>query len=235
MPRTYVVTGTDTGVGKSVVSSCLVAALHARGVQVKGLKPFETGCWRDEGGQWVGEDSLLLAQASESSPHDNGLYRFEPAVGPRIAAKQAGVSLDLNRVVNWIRSEAERQEVLLVEGVGGLMVPLTAHETVLDLIQALKPDGVVLVSTNRLGVLSQVLTAHYVLRHAGLPLAGVILTPGPDPEGLAEQTNEAELREMLSPVLVCPRVRMPADTRSRVDMQERALVGRALVEGLGWG
>lgn len=228
MTHLYFVTGTDTGVGKSVVSSCLVAALHARGVRVKGLKPFETGCWH-ENGHLVGEDSLLLAQASQSSPLENGLYRFEPAVGPRIAAQQAGVTLELPRVLAWIRAQVEGQEVVIVEGVGGLMVPLAGQETVLDLIKALRPDGVLLVSTNRLGVLSQVLTAHYALKHEGLPLAGVVLTPGPEPDGLAERTNRQELADFVSPVLSCPRVRLPAD------LSERAQVGEGLVAGLGWG
>lgn len=230
MSKLYVVTGTDTGVGKTVVTCSLLAALQARALAEGragshvGLKPFETGCWQ-EAGQWVGEDSRLHALYSSDPSFPNGVYRFEPPVGPTVAARQAGVQLELAPVLALASRARAQFEWVLVEGVGGLMVPLNAHETVLDLIRALRPDGVLLVSTNRLGVLSQVLSAQYILRVERLPLLGVILTPGPEPEGLAAQTNLEELRRYVSPVVLCPSIQAAS---------ERASAGEVLLQSLRW-
>lgn len=228
MAKLYVVTGTDTGVGKTVVTSSLLAALQARarahghaGRHV-GLKPFETGCWRQDD-QWVGEDGVLHARYSSDSSFPNGVYRFEPPVGPTVAARQAGVVLTLEPVLALVERARQQFEQVLVEGVGGLMVPLNDHETVLDLIRRLRPDGVLLVSTNRLGMLSQVLSAHYILRAEGLPLLGVVLTPGPEPESLAAQTNVEELRRYVSPVICCPRVEGEAARASAGEVLWQAL------------
>lgn len=229
MPSVYFITGTDTGVGKTIVTSCLVAALRARGQNALALKPFETGCWQDptrDAGHLTGEDSQMLARASGDPTRDVGYYRFIPPLGPSVAARLAGTRIELPPVLEWIQAQARAVDVLLVEGVGGMMVPLQGRQTVLDFMHQLKPTGIILVSVNRLGVLSQVLTAVKVLEIQKLPLASVVLNPGPDPAGLAEQNNVQELEQFISPVVLCPQVDSDA-------LNHRAWCGEILLKRLG--
>jgi dethiobiotin synthetase len=199
------VTGNDTGAGKTVVSTALVAALRARGVNARGLKPIESGCTEVDGAR-VGEDSARHAAVSGVPGLETCYRRYLPPLAPSAAARLTGEpEVTVEELVPWIRAHQAQVEWLVVEGVGGLMVPLNDHETVLDWMKALKPDRVVLVVGNRLGVISQTLTGAFVFEKSGLPLSAVALNAGPGVD-LAEQSNLDELRPRVSPVVPFPAV-----------------------------
>src|SRR4051812_22295509 len=185
--RGVFVTGTDTGVGKSVLSAAIAAALRARGEDVAACKPVLTGV--DEApGEWPPDDALLAAATGQRA-EDVAPLRFGPPVSPHLAAEQAGIELDLPALLP--RTEAE---VLVVEGVGGLLVPLGPHANVRDLAAAI---GLPLVIAARpgLGTINHALLTIEAARAAGLDVRAVVLTPWPEAPGDLEWSNAATIGE----------------------------------------
>ena len=121
--RGVFVTGTDTGVGKSVLASAICAALVERGERVAAFKPAVTGLDEDPG-EW-GHDHALLASVADAGqlPEDVAPYRFGPAVSPHLAAEQAGAEIDPAALLDSARRAASGADALVVEGVGGLWSP----------------------------------------------------------------------------------------------------------------
>jgi len=187
--RGIFVTGTGTGVGKSVVAAAICAGLARRGVRVAAFKPVVTGL--DEPGGWPPDHELLaLAASAGQDPEDVSPYRFGPPVSPHLAAELAGVELHIDAMVCAAHAAAAEAEadVLVVEGVGGLLVPLTRNHTVRDLAVAL---GFPLVVAARpsLGTISHSLLTVEAARCAGLAVAGVVMTPWPEPPSVMAKSN----------------------------------------------
>lgn len=166
------VTGTDTGVGKTLVSAALVRGFAQRGYRAAGLKPVASGC-RREGEGLVSEDAeLLRASANVELPQTIvNPYAFEPPVAPHIAAQRAGRVIDFDRIRHAYSQAAQLAEVLVVEGVGGFRVPLNDDQDTADLAVSLGLP-VVLVVGMRLGCLNQALLSAEAILARGLPLAG---------------------------------------------------------------
>ncbi len=172
--RGLFVTGTDTGVGKTVVAGAIAAAMRARGVRVAVYKPVVTGLDEPVEPGWPRDHELLAAAAGVSAdavaPH-----RFGPPVSPHLAAELAGVELDLDAMILAAGAAAAEAgaDVLIAEGVGGLLVPLTRDHTVRDLAVAL---GLPLVIAARpgLGTISHTLLTIEAARAADLGVAGVV-------------------------------------------------------------
>ncbi len=166
MPRSFFITGTDTGVGKTLVSCSLIHAFKVRGLKVAGMKPVASGSEHTPEGL-RNSDALALQQAANvPAAYDTiNPYCFEPAIAPHLAARQAGVSIELAKLQVAYRQLCAEAEVVIVEGAGGWRVPLE-HGYLSDFAEALKLD-VVLVVGLRLGCIN-----HAVLT------AGVI-QPGP--------------------------------------------------------
>ena len=191
--RGVFVTGTDTGVGKTVVAGAIAAALREQGRRVAAFKPVVTGLEEPAVPAWPRDHELLAAAAgtrvSAVTPH-----RFGPAVSPHLAAELAGVTLDLDAMVVAASAAAAeaRAEVLVVEGVGGLLVPLTAEHSVRDLAAVL---GFPLVVAARpgLGTISHTLLTVEAARHAGLRVAAVVLTPWRAAPTVLELSNRATI------------------------------------------
>jgi dethiobiotin synthetase len=177
------VTGTDTGVGKTVLAAAIIAALRARGVVVKPLKPVITGLDEPSDPDWP-HDHELLARAAGCAPEDVAPVRYGPPVSPHLAAQLAGVTLALARIREAVRGPG----VLVVEGVGGLLVPLADGYGVRELAQDV---GLPLVIAARpgLGTINHTLLTLAAARSAGLQVAGVVLTPWPDRPGEIERSN----------------------------------------------
>jgi dethiobiotin synthetase len=118
--RGLFVTGTDTGVGKTVITAGLLRILRRYGVSAGAMKPVETGC-RRVSGRLTGSDSRLLSAASEPDGNGNrvGLYRFRDPVAPLLAARAEGVRIDLGRIVRAYRNVSARHSITFVEGIGG--------------------------------------------------------------------------------------------------------------------
>jgi dethiobiotin synthetase len=194
--RGLFVTGTDTGAGKTVVAGSIVAALCARGERVAAYKPVVTGLDEPAEPGWP-RDHELLAAAAGTAPAAVAPHGFGPPVSPHLAAELAGVELDLDAMVMAASAAAAEADatVLVVEGVGGLLVPLTREQTVRDLALAL---GLPLVVAARpgLGTISHTLLTLEAARAAGLAVAAVVLTPWPGEPSVMAESNRATIARL---------------------------------------
>jgi dethiobiotin synthetase len=168
----YFITGTDTGVGKTVITAGLLAAFQATGQRCIGMKPVAAGCELRDGARWNEDVSHLLAATNVAvSADDINVYRLNAAIAPHIAAAQEGVVIDLANIRKAFAALSERADTVLVEGVGGFVVPLNDSENTADLAQQLALP-VILVVGLRLGCLNHALLTAEALRARGLTLAG---------------------------------------------------------------
>ena len=191
------VTGTDTGVGKTWVSLALMAYWQAAGLKVAGMKPVASGCSRRDGHLENEDAALLRAQASLLLPYATvNPYAYEPPIAPHLAAERRGESIRLDVIHRCYAEIAESADVVVVEGVGGWLVPLDGRETVADLAMRLELP-VVLVVGIRLGCLNHaLLTVEGILAH-GANLAGWIGS-FPEPYPYLGPDNVTALRERIS-------------------------------------
>jgi dethiobiotin synthetase len=194
--RGVFVTGTDTGVGKSVVAAAVCAALAARGERVAAFKPAVSGL-DEEPGEFGHDHELLASVASAGqSPEDVAPWRFGPPVSPHHAAELAGELIEPAQLVE----RARVHELLVCEGVGGLLVPITPGYLVRDLAIDLELPLVV-VARSGLGTINHTLLTVEAARAAGLRVAGVVMTPWPGEPTDMEVSNR-ETVERLAEVRV---------------------------------
>jgi dethiobiotin synthetase len=201
------VTGTDTGVGKTRVATSLVALLVARGLGVGVCKPCETGVevpWPPDDAEAdlpPGSDAAALAAAAGSTDDVRDVLPFAyplPAA-PEVAARQAGETIDVDAIVAAYERLSARHDVVVVEGAGGLLVPITPTVTFADLAARLSLP-IVIVARSRLGTLNHTTLTERAARAAGLDVLGVVLnSPDADPD----EADEANLNA-LDGLLSCP-------------------------------
>jgi dethiobiotin synthetase len=195
-------TGTDTGVGKTAVAAAVVRCLRRAGRPVAVCKPVASGAaLRD--GRLVGDDTLRLAEAAglpAASWERVTPFVFAEPLAPPVAARRRGQSLRLEPLVSAVRAAHRPGATLVVEGVGGLLCPLTDQETVADFARELGLPLVV-VARRSLGTLNHTLLTLEAARTRGLPVAGVVVNETTPPEGVAEETNVTELERWGVPVL----------------------------------
>ncbi len=197
MNRRLLITGTDTGVGKTMVGCALGFAMKVRGLRVGVMKPAETGC-REEAGELVPNDALTL-RASASAIHPLEIicpYRYRSPLAPAAAADADGIAApEPDRIISLFERIAADSDVVLVEGAGGIAVPLTWDFNYADLAAALGLD-LILVVANRLGCLnSTVLSIDYANRR-GLRVRGYILNDAEAVDSAAARTNAASLKRL---------------------------------------
>jgi dethiobiotin synthetase len=192
------VTGTDTGIGKTMVTAAIAAALSRRGRRIGVVKPVETGC-RSDGERLVPEDALTLAAAArDPSPLDALCpHRLPDPLAPMLAAERAGVTIDVAALATHVRRRAQQCEVLLAEGAGGLLVPLTQRESFADFAERLGAR-VLLVVGSRLGAINHALLTLEVLAARSLGIAGYVINRLGSNDDLAIATNDDMLRELTS-------------------------------------
>lgn len=198
LPRHFFVTGTDTGVGKTTVTVRLMQGLIAQGLTVIGMKPVASGCeWVDD--RWQNEDVRQLTAASNVSapPELINPYCFEPAIAPHVAAAQAGIEIDFQVILNAYRQLATMADVVIVEGAGGLLVPLDSKQTIADLIQTLKLPALLVVGM-RLGCINHALLTAHTLKQRNIPLCGWVANRI-DPQMSVPQENLQTLTDYLQP------------------------------------
>ncbi len=199
--RGLFVTGSGTGVGKTIVSAALLAAMRAAGEPVRAHKPVVTGL-AEPTGEWP-PDHELLALAAAMTPDDVAPLRYDPPVSPHLAAAMVGERIDPVDVLERARAagttggsrgDAEPSEarapVVVVEGVGGLLVPLADDFMVRDLAVELALP-LLIASSPGLGTINHTLLTIEVARAAKLDVAAVVLTPWPDEPSQTEQSNRA--------------------------------------------
>ncbi len=209
------VTGTDTGVGKTWVTAALARALRAAGRSVGVVKPVETGWPAAQVGAAEGQpDGIVLRDAAgDGDPLDEIVpFRLAEPLAPQLAAERAGVAIDVDRIVELVGAKRRRRDVVLIEGAGGLLVPITSTVTTLDLIVRLGTP-VLVVAANRLGVINHTALTLACLDQRAVPVAGVVLTCVCEGRDLAQATNPGHLSRTLGPRFLgeLPRVRDPRD------------------------
>jgi dethiobiotin synthetase len=186
------VTGTGTGVGKTIAAAAIARTLAADGLTVAVFKPAVSGLddYRDSGEL---PDHELLRLAAGSRQSDDGIapYRYRPAVSPHLAAELEGEAIDPVRLREAAREAADGADLLVCEGVGGFLVPLTLGYLVRDLARDLALP-VVIAASPGLGTINHTLLTIEAVRAVGLDVAAVVLTPWPaEPERIHDSNREA--------------------------------------------
>jgi len=212
--RRIFLTGTDTGVGKTVVTACLAQALRAHGT-VLAVKPVASGVPVGT----AGDDAALLGAAAGHAPLC--LAAFEAPVSPHRAARIEGRALPPTLLADVRGLAADH---VLVEGVGGWRVPLGDGVWTADLARTC--DAVLVVAADRLGVLSHTLLTVDAVRQAGLPVAGVVLNRGAAPADASRPFNLDDLRDLLDVRVI------PLEALDPTDAVAREQAGERLVRGI---
>jgi dethiobiotin synthetase len=219
--RGLFVTGTDTGVGKTEVACALVGAARAAGLDVGAMKPAQSGVAAGE----VGDAERLRQAAGGTDPLELVCpYRFAPPLAPGVAARLAGVEISLRRLVEVAETLAARHAALVVEGAGGLLVPLTPHQTYADLAVALRLP-VLVVARAGLGTVNHAALTLEALRSRGLAVAGVVLNrTGPDDDPSVPY-NAAEIERLTGARVLATLPHVP-DITARAGFLRSALAGK---------
>ncbi|MEW6357732.1 MAG: dethiobiotin synthase [Planctomycetota bacterium] len=221
------VTGTDTEVGKTVVAVGIARAIKRRGVDVGVMKPVASG------GQ-PSEDAVMLAKAAGTNdPMEeiNPICLPEP-LAPTVAARRCGRIVELQKIWNAFRSLSARHEFLIVEGIGGLLVPLAEGITVADLAKGMALP-LLIVGRTGLGTINHVLLTVEAARARTLTIAGIVLNQAEDaPWGASEETNPGEIEAHANaPILgVIRYMKTTNDCDSVADAVEKSLDMDTLIE-----
>lgn len=205
--RGLFITGTDTGVGKTLVTTALAVCLAQRGLSVGAMKPVETGY--GDGGVANSDAARLYTAAGMRAPVDSmSPYRFPDPLAPLDAARRAGTTIRLQKIVASFRSLAARHEVMLVEGAGGVLVPLSERADMRDLIERIGLP-VLVVGRTALGGINHVLLTVEALARRRIAIAGIVLNRTKDAaaatvDGMQEASTLALLRERCGAPVVGP-------------------------------
>jgi dethiobiotin synthetase len=196
----FFVTATDTGVGKTEVACALVASARAAGLDVVGMKPAQSGAVPGEptDAERLREASGGVEPLAELCP-----YSLSAPLAPAVAARLEGRVIDLGRILAQARALAARHAAIVVEGAGGLLVPLTERETYADLAVALGLPAIV-VARAGLGTVNHAALTAEALRRRGVAIAAIVLNraaPGDDP---SVPHNAAEIARLTGATVVGP-------------------------------
>ena len=187
MNRGIFITGTDTGVGKTIVAATLARLLKMRGLNVGVMKPVTSGC-REENGRLVSDDALLLCQAAGVACCDDvAPYLLREPLAPAEAAKLDGVRIDFDHISDAYGRLAAAHDFMIVEGAGGLMVPLAGGLLVADLVRKLELPILVVARPN-LGTINHTVLTCFAAGQMELQVSGVIINNYPSVPDLAERS-----------------------------------------------
>ena len=195
MRKGLFVTGTDTGVGKTFVAGGLAAAFRKAGIRTGVMKPVETGC-RKRRGERIPQDGLfLMKMAGSTDPVEEVVpYRLSAPLAPRVAAELEGIEIRLPHIERSYTGIASHASVMLVEGAGGLWVPLTRRFYMIDLVERLGLP-VLLVARAGLGTLNHTLLTLSCLAQRDIPVAGIVLNDSDGRRDPSKRSNPEILRQ----------------------------------------
>ncbi len=196
------VTGTDTGVGKTVVAAGIAAALRIRNYSVGVMKPVHTGC-RIYKGQLRPDDSIFLTRAALSDDPEELItpFKFREPAAPYVAAKEHNMVIDIDKIADCFSELCRRHDYVIVEGIGGILVPVTRDFYVADLIKRLNIP-VVLVTRPDLGSINHTLLSIHCLKTKEISIHGIVISNGRKGRGnFAEKTFQKSI-EALSDIPV---------------------------------
>ena len=195
------VTGTDTGIGKTVVAATLLSLLRRDGIDAVPMKPVQTGCEK-RGNKLIAPDIEFALRVAGLDPVNGDEmemmcpYRFEPACSPHLAAERAGRTIETGHILDCYRELAGRHKMIVVEGAGGVMVPVAGNVLMIDLMTRLGLP-VILVARPGLGTINHTLLSLRALNHAGLNVLGVIFNEtSTGSHGYIEQDNFETIRRL---------------------------------------
>ncbi|ELY49783.1 dethiobiotin synthase [Natronorubrum bangense] len=181
------VVGTDTGVGKTVVTAGLTRWLREQGIDARAIKPAQTGFPPDD-------DAGFVAEACGDPDAATCCRYLEPPLAPRVAAARSGEELTYESILTACREAIAEAEQPIVEGIGGLRVPLSGDHEVVDLVADLEATALV-VTRSGLGTLNHTALSVEALERRGIDVAGIVCNEYAG-ETVAERTNPAELERM---------------------------------------
>jgi len=193
----FFVTGTDTGVGKTYVSTGIAAALKCRGMDVGVMKPAETGC-RLRSGRLMPRDALQLMKSARVKDPLSLVnpYRLRKPLAPSVAAERESKKIDPEKILKAFNVLRERHDFMIVEGAGGIMVPLSGRYTYLDLARSMGLP-VLIVARPGLGTINHTLLTIAALKGRKIPIAGIVINYALDwKPGLAEETSPAVIEKI---------------------------------------
>lgn len=227
MRKGLFITGTDTGVGKTFVAAGLARCLRDRGIQPGVLKPVETGCLMRRGNRIPRDGSFLKHMAGAPEPVEEIVpYRLAAPLAPQLAAEREGVRVQVRRIHQSFQRISARHVCTIVEGAGGILVPVTRKCSMADLIQQFELP-VLVVSRISLGTLNHTLLTLHYLAQRGIQVAGIVLN---DPKGnpdLSARSNPSMLERWSSvPVLG----NIPHTTGIRMTREFGDIIARRVAE-----
>jgi dethiobiotin synthetase len=211
----WFIAGTDTGVGKTRIATMLLEALARADQRAVGMKPVASGCRETAAGLRSEDAERLLAASGVTADYaEVNPYAFAPACAPHLAARESGAEISLEKILECFRRLERNAPWVVVEGVGGWMVPLGARLTMADVARALRLP-VILVVGMRLGCLNHALLTAAAIRREGLPLAGWVANLI-DPAMTRVEENTAALAERIEapPLAVIPYLPVQAERGS---------------------
>jgi len=175
MEKGVFVTGSDTGVGKTVIAGAIAAAIKAQGLDVGVMKPVASGAKKIEG-KLVSEDAVYLKKIIDSTDDDDLVnpVRLEPSIAPTMAASKSGVPIDIDKIWKAYEALTNKHDFVVVEGIGGLMVPIDDTLFVADLVS--KMDlALVIVSSDYLGAINHTLLTVEYARSRNIRIKGIVI------------------------------------------------------------
>jgi dethiobiotin synthetase len=231
--RGVFVTGTDTGVGKTLVAGALAAAGRSRGLRVGVFKPCESGCACSDGSTRAADTLFLQRMSGNSAPVEQICpYQLREPLAPAVAAEREGVNISVEHIRDIYHTLCAECDMMIAEGAGGLLVPMADGVLTLDLIRMLGLP-VLVVARLSLGTINHCLLTVRQIQAAGLPLAGIVFSRTQEQTTAAEQTNPSVLQRYTdAPILGCLPFLLPAQKKDPDELariaQQRLDVGRIL-------
>ncbi len=226
MAHGWFITGTDTGAGKTLVSQAMLRALVRSGRRAAGMKPVASGCEPTPAGLRSADALALLAAGNVAVDYaDVNPYALAPATAPHLAAAMAGTVIEIDRLVACYRRLAARVEAVVVEGVGGWLVPIGVTTTMADFVQRLDLP-VILVVGLKLGAINHALLTSESIRNHGCRLAGWVANhpAGPAPGGYVGAIAERLAAPCLG--VIPPNTTAEAAVTYLAEGLERAIAGK---------
>lgn len=206
MLNSFFITGTGTGVGKTLVTSILCHQLIKKGFKTKALKPVISGFDKNRENDI---SSLMEAQnlpISVKNVSETSLFRLKQPISPHIAAKNEGIPIDTREIEEFCaRNGPKTGGFLFIEGIGGLMTPLNDDSTVLSLIKLLKIP-VIVVSGTSLGAFNHILLAIEVAQYHKIQIAGIVVSESEEPAATIEEIKDLLENYTESPIFALPRI-----------------------------
>lgn len=198
--QSYFITGTDTGAGKTALTATLLACMRRKGLNAAPMKPVQTGCTKQDKALRAPDLDLCLRLADlsikDATYHHMAPYLFEPACSPHLAAREAKLPVQIDLILEAYRKLARKYDPILVEGAGGVLVPLNEERTMLDLMVALNLP-VIVAARPGLGTINHTLLTLQCLRKAKRTITGVVFVETqPTPSGLIEKNNRAVIAQL---------------------------------------